>query len=66
MIIDKKDNLWIGTDKWIAIYLPETETFKTYDKSIGLINDAINSIFVRWKEIWLGTSGGIAKWVLKE
>jgi len=65
MIIDDKDNLWIGTDKWVVIYLPETETFKTYDSSVGIINDSINSIFIKWKEVWLATAGWIAKWILK-
>ncbi len=66
LIVDDKDNLWLWTDKWIAIYLPETEKFKTYDSTIGIINDSINSIFIKWKEVWLATAGWIAKWVLKQ
>jgi ligand-binding sensor domain-containing protein len=64
--VDNKDNLWIGTSQWVSIYIPEDDTFRTYTSNVGIINDNILDISFYGKEIWLGTSGGIAKWVLKE
>ena len=38
-IIPKGDQLWISTNKGLAVYNPETEYLKTYSKSNGLYNE---------------------------
>ena len=59
---DKKENLWIGTDKGISIFNPYRDYFRTIsnDKNnSGLPPDEINAVLqTKDNQLWVGTWGG--------
>jgi ligand-binding sensor domain-containing protein/signal transduction histidine kinase len=67
LVADKEGNIWIGTDKGLAVLNPKTSLIKTYihDKANenSIPDNAINCLFVD-KEgiIWIGTWKGLAKY----
>jgi signal transduction histidine kinase/ligand-binding sensor domain-containing protein/CheY-like chemotaxis protein len=63
MAEDKNNNLWLGSERGLNLYYPETNTFKRYlhnpDDPNSLGFDHIRSIAVTSNNIlWLGTYGG--------
>lgn len=63
MAEDSNNNLWLGTERGLNLYYPETNSFKRYlhvpDDSTSLSFEHIRSIVITSKNIiWLGTYGG--------
>jgi ligand-binding sensor domain-containing protein/signal transduction histidine kinase len=67
LVADKEGNIWIGTDKGLAVLNPKTLLIKTYfhDKTNenSIPDNAINCLFVDTEGIiWIGTWKGLAKY----
>jgi signal transduction histidine kinase/ligand-binding sensor domain-containing protein/CheY-like chemotaxis protein len=63
MAEDNNNNLWLGTERGLNLYYPETNTFKRYlhdpEDTASLGFDHIRSIVITSDNIiWLGTYGG--------
>lgn len=58
----KDGKLWIATQKGLNLYLPETKTFKYFDKNNGLPTSLIRAITDdNMGNLWLTTNKGISK-----
>lgn len=59
LLVTRDNNIWIGTDAGLCLYLPETDSFVTYDleKSNGVLNRfAIKFLYEDSEgDIWIGT-----------
>ncbi len=61
LAIDKKSNLWIGTNKGLQIFNTQNHSLKSFTIYQGLINNNITSIFFDNNFVLIGTSKGISK-----
>ncbi|TVP47132.1 MAG: hypothetical protein EA341_13015 [Mongoliibacter sp.] len=59
---DSNKNIWIATDRGLAKYLPDQDSFFTYQQVDGLPTNEINSIVEDSNGfLWIGTIKGISK-----
>ena len=60
---DSMGRIWIGTNNGgLNLFLPETKTFKSFNKAAGLPSNSIASIEEdNAGNLWLGTSMGLSK-----
>lgn len=72
LCIDRNKNVWVGTDKGLALFNPQTERFTTFkhseDKENSLLSDQVLDI-VQMKDgtLWIGTNmGGVSILNLQE
>jgi signal transduction histidine kinase/DNA-binding response OmpR family regulator len=62
IVEDKTGIIWIGTNKGLFEFNPDTEIFHLYDKKDGIISGEIISLVEDEKgRIWLATNKGISK-----
>jgi PAS domain S-box-containing protein len=61
---DSKENLWVGTDAGLNLYLRVLDGFKYYKVKNGLPDNAIKSITEdNQGNLWLGTTKGLSKFI---
>jgi ligand-binding sensor domain-containing protein len=59
---DQKGNIWITTISGFNLYRPQTQDFKIYRKSDGLVNDEVRGIMAdELGFLWLITAKGLSK-----
>ncbi|MEO6132631.1 MAG: ATP-binding protein [Saprospiraceae bacterium] len=64
MLIDRKNNLWIGSNAGLIVFNPETNTSTIYNYEDGLPATNFNTgAAYQWEdgEMWFGSSKGITK-----
>jgi len=72
LCIDKNQNVWVGTDKGLALFNPQTEKFITFKHMDGnehslLSNQVLDIKQMRDGTLWIGTNmGGISILNLQE
>lgn len=54
------DEVWFGTDSGVSVYSKETNSWKSYTASDGLIYNKVNAISVRGDDVWIGTDKGVS------
>ncbi|MDA3893433.1 MAG: T9SS type A sorting domain-containing protein [Salinivirgaceae bacterium] len=61
LYIDSDDNIWMGTEKGLSIYLANNKWFK-HTENEGLVNNTVNHITSDMEgNVWVSTNGGIEK-----
>jgi ligand-binding sensor domain-containing protein/signal transduction histidine kinase/DNA-binding response OmpR family regulator len=68
LLTDRKGRLWVATQKGLNVYVPESNSFKSYlhdpNNKNSLSNSVIRSLYQdRQGYIWIGTENGLNKMV---
>ncbi len=59
LVFDSQSNLWLGTDKGVVQWNPETNALNHYEKSAGLPSEPIVRLFIDDKKnIWAASNRG--------
>jgi signal transduction histidine kinase/ligand-binding sensor domain-containing protein len=62
--VDSRNNLWVGTDVGLNLFLPLKKQFKYFQTQDGLPDNSIKSIIEdKDGNIWMGTNNGVSKFV---
>ena len=63
LIIDKNNNIWVGTSNGLNLYNRKTETFKRFyskkDNLETISSNIINTLHYDGRNLWIGTPNGL-------
>ncbi len=61
---DSNNMLWIGSNKGLVCYQPQTEKFKTFNRDFAFpFHDVLGILEDDHKNLWISTSNGIVKFI---
>jgi ligand-binding sensor domain-containing protein len=56
------DNVWIATDQGVSRYIRKTDSWVSYTRADGLVDDAVNALAVDGNLVWFATNEGVSQY----
>ena len=56
------DNVWIATDQGVSRYIRKTDSWVSYTRADGLVDDAVNAVAVDGNLVWFATDEGVSQY----
>ena len=59
------DNVWIATEQGVSRYIRKMDSWVSYTRADGLVDDAVNAVAIDGNLVWFATDEGVSQYNLQ-